>query len=99
MTIGQDTHGRPGELGLPSYPTPQIAQIRVVPEPIRTNLGGDAHPTIGERRRAVAQQLFGIGVKELNKMQASNLIDDLLEKTGKKTSRRPRWQNHEGARR
>ena len=38
-------------------------------------------------------------VKELNKMQASNLIDDLLEKVGKKSSRgRPRWQNREGAR-
>jgi hypothetical protein len=47
----------------------------------------------------MAQQLFGIGVKELNKMQASNLIDDLLEKTGKKASRRPRWQNQEGPRR
>jgi len=46
----------------------------------------------------MAQQLFGLGVKELNKMQASNLIDDLLEKVGKKTSRRPRWQNRQGAR-
>ena len=47
----------------------------------------------------MAQQLFGIGVKELNKMQASNLIDDLLEKVGKKSSRgRPRWQSREGAR-
>lgn len=48
---------------------------------------------------SMAQQLFGLGVKELNKMQASNLIDDLLEKVGKKSSRsRPRWQNREGAR-
>ncbi|MEP6673469.1 MAG: hypothetical protein ABJF10_30255 [Chthoniobacter sp.] len=48
---------------------------------------------------ALAQQLFGIGVKELNKMQASNLIDELLEKVGKKgTNRRPRWQNRQGAR-
>jgi len=47
----------------------------------------------------MAQQLFGLGVKEMNKMQASNLIDDLLEKVGKKISRsRPRWQNREGAR-
>jgi hypothetical protein len=47
----------------------------------------------------MAQQLFGLGVKELNKMQASNLIDDLLEKVGKKSSRgRPRWQSREGAR-
>jgi hypothetical protein len=47
----------------------------------------------------MAQQLFGIGVKQLNKMQASNLIDDLLEKVGKKSNGgRPRWQNREGAR-
>ena len=47
----------------------------------------------------MAQQLFGLGVKELNKMQASNLIDELLEKAGKKSiNRRPRWSNREGAR-
>jgi len=43
----------------------------------------------------MAQQMFGIGVKELNKMQASNLIDDLLEKVGKKPRGRPRWQKRE----
>jgi hypothetical protein len=32
----------------------------------------------------MAQQLFGCGVIEMNKMQASQLIDDLLEKAGKK---------------
>lgn len=38
---------------------------------------------------AIAQQLFGMGVKELDKMQASQLIEELLEKTGKgKTQRR-----------
>ena len=47
---------------------------------------------------AMAQQLFGIGVKELNKMQASNLIDELLEKVGKKGNGRGRWQRREGAR-
>ena len=48
---------------------------------------------------AMARQLFGCGVKAVNKMQASNLIDELLEKVGKKsTSRRPRWQSREGAR-
>ena len=47
----------------------------------------------------MAQQIFGLGVKELNKMQASNLVDELLEKVGKKSSdRRPRWQNRGGAR-
>ena len=48
---------------------------------------------------AMAQQLFGLGVKELDKLQASQLIEELLEKVGKKsTSRRPRWQSREGAR-
>ena len=46
----------------------------------------------------MSKQLFGVGIKEMNKMQASNLIDNLLEKTGKKTNRRSRWQSREGAR-
>ena len=36
-------------------------------------------------------QLFGIGVKQLNKMQASQLIEDLLIKAGKPV-RQNRWQ-------
>ena len=32
----------------------------------------------------MAQQLFNAGVKDLDKMQASQLIEELLEKTGKK---------------
>ena len=48
---------------------------------------------------AMAQQLFGIGVKQLDKMQASQLIEELLEKTGKKTNgRRSPWQNRQPAR-
>ena len=39
----------------------------------------------------MAQQLFGIGVKDLNTMQASNLIEDLLEKVGKKPAGQRRW--------
>ena len=39
----------------------------------------------------MAQQLFGVGVKQLDKMQASQLIEDLLERTGKKPQR-SRWQ-------
>ena len=38
----------------------------------------------------LSQQLFGIGVKQLNKMQASQLIEDLLVKAGK--PRPARWQ-------
>ena len=37
-------------------------------------------------------QLFGIGVKQLNKMQASQLIEDLLVKVGKPVTRQTRWQ-------
>jgi hypothetical protein len=35
----------------------------------------------------MAQQMFGIGVRQLDKMQASQLIEDLLERTGKKPRR------------
>ena len=34
----------------------------------------------------MAQQLFGAGVTSLDKMQASQLIEELLEKTGKKAA-------------
>ena len=48
---------------------------------------------------AIAQQLFGAGVKELDKLQASQLIEELLEKTGKKTNdRRSPWQGRQPAR-
>jgi len=48
---------------------------------------------------AMAQQLFGIGVKELDKLQASQLIEELLEKTGRKTNgRRSPWQGRQPAR-
>jgi hypothetical protein len=40
----------------------------------------------------LSQQLFGIGVKELNKMQASQLIEELLAKVGKPAPRQVRWQ-------
>jgi len=48
---------------------------------------------------AMAQQLFGVGVKGLDKLQASQLIEELLEKTGKKTNgRRSPWQGRQPAR-
>lgn len=48
---------------------------------------------------AMAQQLFGAGVREIDKMQASQLIEELLEKTGKKTNgRRSQWQGRQPAR-
>jgi hypothetical protein len=39
----------------------------------------------------MAKQLFGIGVRELDKMQASQLIEELLEKVGKKPTGQRRW--------
>ena len=49
----------------------------------------------------LSQMLFGIGVKMLNKMQASQLIEDLLVKAGKPAPRQTRWQqqptNHQAA--
>jgi hypothetical protein len=43
-----------------------------------------------------AQQLFGASITQLNKMQMSQLIDDLLEKTGKNTNgRRPHWRSRQ----
>ena len=48
---------------------------------------------------AMAQQLFGIGVKKLDKLQASQLIEELLEKTGKKSNgRRSPWPGRQPAR-
>ncbi|HEY3899591.1 MAG TPA: hypothetical protein VGM54_13305 [Chthoniobacter sp.] len=46
----------------------------------------------------LAQQLFGIGVKELDKMQASQLIEELLEKTGKGKGQRRQWSRRQPAR-
>jgi hypothetical protein len=40
----------------------------------------------------LSQMLFGLGVKALNKMQASQLIEDLLVKAGKPAPRQSRWQ-------
>ena len=47
---------------------------------------------------ATAQQLFGLGVKELDKMQASQLIEELLEKHGGKSNGRRRWSPRQPAR-
>jgi len=45
----------------------------------------------------LSQQLFGIGVKQLNKLQASQLIEDLLVKAGKPAPRQTRWQQQPNA--
>ena len=46
----------------------------------------------------MAKQLFGVGVKALDKLQASQLIEELLEKTGRKNGRRSPWQGRQPAR-
>jgi hypothetical protein len=46
----------------------------------------------------MAQQLFGCGVKALDKMQASQLIEELLEKTGKGKGQRRQWNRRQPAR-
>ena len=40
---------------------------------------------------AMAQSLFNVGVKDLDKLQASQLIEDLIEKHGGKSNGRRRW--------
>jgi len=46
----------------------------------------------------MAQDLFGIGVRQLDKLQASQLIEDLLEKHGKKGGNRRQWNRRQPAR-
>lgn len=47
-----------------------------------------------EELEEMAQQMFGVGVKQLDKMQASQIIEELLEKTGKKV-RRSNWNGRQ----
>ena len=42
----------------------------------------------------LSQQLYGIGVKELDKMQASQVIEELLSKAGK-SPKQHRWQQRQ----
>ncbi len=46
-----------------------------------------------EEAEDLSQQLFGFGVKQLDKMQASQLIEELLVKAGK-PARQSRWQSN-----
>ena len=46
----------------------------------------------------MAQQLFGTGVRELDKLQASQLIEELLEKTGRKSGNTQRRWSRQPAR-
>lgn len=47
---------------------------------------------------AMAQQFFGCGVKECDKLQASQIIEELLAKTGQKGTTRRRWSPRQPAR-
>ena len=54
------------------------------------------HPSITKQvAEDLSQMLFGIGVKQLNKLQASQLIEDLLVKAGKPAPRQTRWRQQE----
>ena len=46
----------------------------------------------------LAQDRFGKGVKQLNKLEASGLIEELLEQTGQSKPRNQRFQKAGGAR-
>ena len=46
----------------------------------------------------MSYDLFGVGVKKCNKMQMSQLIDDLLERNGGKSNGRRRWSPRQPAR-
>lgn len=48
-----------------------------------------------EEVEALAQQLFGAGVRHCDKLQMSQLLEDLLEKTGKQKGRRPSFRREE----
>lgn len=50
-----------------------------------------------QEAESLSRQLFGTGVKQLNKMQASQLIEELLAKTGKPQGSN-RWQQRSVAR-
>ena len=46
----------------------------------------------------LAVQMFGNGVRSLNRLQGSNLISELFEKYGKRgNGRKPNWREREGA--
>jgi hypothetical protein len=48
---------------------------------------------------ALARELFSAGVKDLDKLQASQLIEELLDQAGRKTNgRRPHWQGRQPVR-
>ncbi len=46
----------------------------------------------------LARSLFNVGVKDLDKMQASQLIEELIEKHGGKSNGRRRWSPRQPAR-
>lgn len=58
----------------------------------------DEHKLDKAKVEQLAQERFGKGVKQLNKLEASGLIEELLEQTGQNQPRHPRFQNAGGAR-
>jgi len=52
----------------------------------------DEHQLDKTKVDQLAQDRFGVGVKQLNKLQASGLIEELLEQTGQAKPRHQRFQ-------
>ena len=60
-----------------------------------SNGSGNGHGNGRAQPRSNGNGQSQTGVKQLNKMQASQLIDDLLTKAGKPATRQTRWQASE----
>jgi hypothetical protein len=58
----------------------------------------DEHQLDKSRVDQLAQDRFGKGVKSLNKLEASGLIEELLEQTGQSTPRNARFSQKAGGR-
>ena len=58
----------------------------------------DEHKLDKNNIEKLAIDRFGLGVKNLNKLQASSLIEELLEQTGQRKNGRSRFQQKAGAR-
>ena len=100
MRPSQNGHGHPGTNGHAANGNGNGQRPAPVPVPARN--GEHWNCTDGQRGfvlriiaessltkqdvEEMAQQLFGAGVTSLDKMQASQLIEELLEKTGKKAA-------------
>jgi hypothetical protein len=102
MRPSQNGHGHPGTNGHAANGNGNGNGHRPASVPVPARNGEHWNCTDGQRGfilriiaessltkqdvEELAQQLFGAGVTSLDKMQASQLIEELLEKTGKKAA-------------